>query len=97
MIFRFLRAAATAPIRVYQYCLSPLFPPRCRFRPTCSAYACEAIMAHGVLKGGMLALGRILRCHPWNEGGYDPVPPRPAKNVRGPAKRRGAPSGPPQL
>ncbi|PLX23739.1 MAG: membrane protein insertion efficiency factor YidD [Ignavibacteria bacterium] len=61
-------------IRVYKTALSPLFPPSCRFYPTCSTYSLEAIQKHGPLKGSWLGLRRILRCHPWNEGGYDPVP-----------------------
>lgn len=71
---RVLRKLAAAPIRFYQYCISPLFPGCCRFYPTCSAYAREAIMTHGVLRGGFLALFRLLRCQPLCAGGYDPVP-----------------------
>ena len=62
-------------IRIYQCHISPAFPPRCRFRPTCSAYALEAIEKYGALKGGYLALRRILRCHPFYKGDiYDPIP-----------------------
>ena len=61
-------------IRFYQICISPLFPGCCRFTPTCSAYALEAIKKHGPVKGVYLAIRRILRCNPYNEGGYDPVP-----------------------
>ncbi|MGQ9512255.1 membrane protein insertion efficiency factor YidD [Thermodesulfitimonas sp.] len=61
-------------IRAYQVMLSPLIPPRCRFYPTCSQYALEAIERHGVLDGGLLALRRFGRCHPFGRGGYDPVP-----------------------
>ena len=62
-------------IRFYQHAISPLFPARCRFRPTCSAYAYEAIQKYGALKGGWLALKRFLRCHPFYKGDiYDPVP-----------------------
>lgn len=61
-------------IRFYQRALSPLKPPSCRFAPTCSAYAVEAIQRHGAGRGSWLALRRILRCHPFNEGGFDPVP-----------------------
>lgn len=63
-----------ALIRVYRYAISPLFGSRCRFFPTCSAYTAEAIEKHGACKGGMLGLKRIARCHPWNPGGFDPVP-----------------------
>ncbi|MBB4286617.1 membrane protein insertion efficiency factor YidD [Roseospira goensis] len=62
-------------IRLYQLVLSPLLGPSCRFTPTCSAYAMEAVQHHGVLAGGWLAVKRILRCHPWGGMGYDPVPP----------------------
>lgn len=58
----------------YQKCISPLKPPSCRFTPTCSQYAVEAIRKHGPLKGLYLAIKRILRCHPWGGSGYDPVP-----------------------
>ncbi len=62
-------------IRFYQRCISPFFPARCRFRPTCSAYAYEAINRYGALKGGWLAFKRLLRCHPFNhDDWYDPVP-----------------------
>lgn len=63
-----------APIRLYQRFLSPLLPPSCRFTPTCSHYAVEALARHGALKGGWLAVRRIGRCHPWGPTGYDPVP-----------------------
>jgi putative membrane protein insertion efficiency factor len=62
------------PIRVYQRVLSPLLPNRCRFYPTCSHYAVEAIEKHGVLRGVWLAIKRILKCHPLHPGGFDPVP-----------------------
>ena len=61
-------------IRGYQAVISPLFPPSCRFYPSCSAYAVEALEQHGLLQGGWLALRRISRCHPFCPGGYDPVP-----------------------
>jgi putative membrane protein insertion efficiency factor len=61
-------------IRAYQYLLSPFFGAHCRYYPTCSSYAVEAVRQHGVIKGLSLAARRIGRCHPWHEGGYDPVP-----------------------
>ncbi len=61
-------------IKFYRRCISPLFPPCCRFYPTCSAYALEAVTKYGAAKGGWLALKRIVKCHPFNDGGYDPVP-----------------------
>jgi len=61
-------------IKLYKVVLSPLLPPACRFLPTCSEYAIEAINKYGALKGSYLAVRRILRCHPLCEGGYDPVP-----------------------
>lgn len=62
-------------IRGYQIALSPLLGPRCRFYPSCSSYAVEALRTHGALRGSWLAGRRLLRCHPWNPGGLDPVPP----------------------
>ncbi|WP_386692311.1 MULTISPECIES: membrane protein insertion efficiency factor YidD [unclassified Lonepinella] len=67
-------------IRVYQIVLSPLIGPRCRFVPTCSCYGIEAIKTHGAIKGGWLTLKRILKCHPLNAGGFDPVPPKNYNN-----------------
>jgi putative membrane protein insertion efficiency factor len=69
-----LRRVAQAPIHVYRKVISPLKPPTCRFYPTCSAYALEAIERHGAAKGAWLAARRIARCHPFHPGGYDPVP-----------------------
>lgn len=73
--------ASSVPVRVlvflvrgYQRCISPLFPARCIYRPTCSQYALEAIQKYGAARGGLMALRRVLRCHPFHEGGYDPVP-----------------------
>lgn len=62
------------PIRFYQLAISPHFPPACRYTPTCSQYAIEAIRKHGPLKGLWLGVKRICRCHPWGGSGYDPVP-----------------------
>ena len=62
------------PIRFYQLCISPLLGPSCRFTPTCSEYARQAILKHGPFQGLYLAIRRLLRCHPWGGSGYDPVP-----------------------
>ncbi len=64
-----------AMIKGYRLLLSPLFGPCCRFHPTCSDYALQALSVHGACKGGWFALRRLLRCHPFSPGGYDPVPP----------------------
>lgn len=63
-----------ALIKAYQYVLSPLLGNHCRFYPSCSHYAVEAIERHGALRGGLLTIARLSRCHPWHEGGVDPVP-----------------------
>ena len=67
-------------IRLYQRCISPLFPAKCRFYPTCSAYAFTAIERFGFFRGGWLALRRILKCHPFHPGGVDPVPEKLDRN-----------------
>lgn len=63
-------------VRFYRYCVSPMLPPSCRFHPSCSTYAEEALREHGFLKGGWLSARRLCRCNPWHPGGVDPVPPR---------------------
>lgn len=63
-----------ALVRFYQLCISPLLPPSCRYVPTCSQYALEALRKYGPIKGGWLTLKRLARCHPWGGSGYDPVP-----------------------
>ena len=85
---RVLRALISA----YRSAISPLRPPTCRYLPTCSEYAIDAIDAHGALRGGWLALRRLLRCHPLHPGGHDPVPPivgrrEPAPSLSGPPRR----------
>jgi putative membrane protein insertion efficiency factor len=62
------------PVQLYRYCLSPMLPVSCRYAPTCSAYALEALARHGALRGGWLSVRRIAHCHPWGGAGYDPVP-----------------------
>lgn len=69
-----MRDAATFLIRLYQWTVSPLLGPTCRFYPSCSQYALEAIGRFGVLRGGWLTMQRLGRCHPWHPGGFDPVP-----------------------
>jgi putative membrane protein insertion efficiency factor len=72
---KFLKICASTPVRFYRLFISPVLGPRCRFEPTCSAYALEAIETHGALKGAALAFFRILRCHPWHDcARHDPVP-----------------------
>ena len=72
---KYVRIVATLPLRFYRRFLSPLKPPMCRFSPTCSQYAIEAIERHGIFRGSAYAVWRILRCHPFCRGGHDPVPP----------------------
>lgn len=76
------RRTIQAPIKVYRKYISPLKPATCRFYPTCSAYALEAVEVHGPLKGSWLAAKRIARCHPFHPGGLDPVPPRQEPSQR---------------
>lgn len=73
-IFRLLAELLILPIRFYRKFISPLTPPSCRYTPTCSEYAVEALRKYGPFKGGRLALRRLLSCHPWGGHGYDPVP-----------------------
>lgn len=70
----FLRHLFLLPVYFYRVFISPLTPPACRFTPTCSQYMVEAVLKHGIFKGGWLGIKRICRCHPWGGSGYDPVP-----------------------
>ena len=69
-----MRWIALKLIRFYQLAISPNFPPSCRYQPTCSEYGYEAIEKYGIIRGGWMAFRRVLRCHPFRSGGYDPVP-----------------------
>jgi putative membrane protein insertion efficiency factor len=69
-----MRALVLVAIWLYRHLVSPLLPPACRFHPSCSAYAAEAVRRHGAWRGSLLAVKRLARCHPWCEGGVDPVP-----------------------
>jgi uncharacterized protein len=80
-----------ALIRIYQVLVSPLLGPSCRFYPSCSRYGYEALATHGAVKGTYLTARRLLRCHPWNPGGVDPVPPRkPSRRRRAGGTRQRA-------
>jgi putative membrane protein insertion efficiency factor len=69
-----MRQILIALIKLYRYAISPYLAPSCRYTPTCSSYAIEAVQRFGVFRGSWMAVRRISRCHPWHEGGYDPVP-----------------------
>ena len=79
---RAVRAVALAPIVVYQKAISPALPRRCKYEPTCSHYAVDAIGSYGILRGVVLASWRVLRCNPWSDGGYDPVQAQRVFKVR---------------
>ena len=76
-----MRTIVVFIIRLYQMLISPFMAPSCRFTPTCSQYAIEAVQRFGVFKGFRLAIRRLSSCHPWHEGGYDPVPPRQSSSL----------------
>jgi putative membrane protein insertion efficiency factor len=78
-----VRRALLSVIAFYSRAISPALPPRCRFYPTCSAYAAEAIEVHGAVRGTILALVRLLKCAPWHPGGVDPVPPSSGTGAAG--------------
>ena len=73
-IIKFIRKAFLLPVRLYQKFISPAFPARCKYYPTCSQYAVTAVEKYGIIVGGALAVWRILRCNPWSKGGFDYVP-----------------------
>lgn len=79
-------------LRGYRYAISPLYGSVCRYHPTCSAYALEAVSRHGAVRGTWLSARRVARCHPWAEGGYDPVPGSPDLLTERPAGSRSAPT-----
>ena len=78
----------SAPVYVWRWLLSPVFPVACRYAPSCSAYALDTLRRHGALTGGWLTLRRLCRCHPWGGAGYDPVPPPPATPAPGAQRHR---------
>ena len=79
---RTARALVVAPIVVYRKAISPALPRRCKYEPTCSRYAFDAILGYGILRGVVLATWRVLRCNPWSDGGYDPVEAQRVFKVR---------------
>ena len=81
-LLRVLVRLMQAPVWFYRGAISPMLPQSCRFTPSCSAYAFEALQVHGPLRGSWLTIRRLLRCHPWGGSGYDPVPPPPNKTSR---------------
>jgi putative membrane protein insertion efficiency factor len=77
---QFIQQLICLPIRLYQFLLSPLIRPCCRFYPSCSQYALLAVQNYGAFKGLLLACRRLMRCHPWSDGGYDPILPNKEKH-----------------
>ena len=80
-----VRTAFVLPIRLWRVAISPMFGPRCKYHPSCSAYAEQAVMEYGILRGLVLAVWRLLRCNPWSHGGYDPVEQQRLFSPRTPA------------
>jgi putative membrane protein insertion efficiency factor len=80
ILMRWIRSALSflliIPVKIYQWVISPMLPSTCRYEPSCSQYAIEALKVHGPLKGLLMGTRRILSCHPWGGHGYDPVPPK---------------------
>ena len=87
---RWLRAIVAAPIHGYRRMVSPLLPARCKYEPTCSSYAVDAIRRFGIARGVVLALWRLLRCNPWSDGGFDPVEEQRVFRGSCPRPERGA-------
>lgn len=84
-----LLQALLLPLRFYRRFVSPVLPPACRFHPSCSKYALEALTTHGLIRGSWLALRRLMRCHPFHPGGFDPVPPPRAGSLSSARIRNG--------
>jgi putative membrane protein insertion efficiency factor len=82
MTTSFVTRALLAPIRFYRRFVSPALPATCRYEPSCSAYAVDALLQHGAVRGSWMSVRRISRCHPWHRGGYDPVPPARERHGR---------------
>jgi len=80
MISSFIKKIFLLPLQIYGNYISYYFPARCRFYPSCSQYSISAIEVHGIFRGAYLSIARILRCHPWHKGGYDPVPEKTPKH-----------------
>jgi len=77
-MIKWIRQIFLLPVKIYQWVISPLLPPTCRFTPSCSNYMVEAVTVWGIFKGSWLGVKRILRCHPWGSYGHDPVPKKTA-------------------
>ena len=89
-----MRALLIALLRAYRFAISPLYGQVCRYHPSCSSYALQAITEHGSLRGSWLAARRVGRCHPWAAGGYDPVPPARPHDPRRPVASASSPTPP---
>ncbi len=87
-----MRSIVALALKAYKYCISPFLPPACRFQPTCSEYALEAVTRFGVFKGGLLAVRRLARCNPFFKGGFDPVPETFSLFIQPPSAHATAPN-----
>ncbi len=88
-----MKYVVIALLKAYRFAISPLYGSVCRYHPSCSAYALEAVTRHGTVRGGWLAVRRLLRCHPWAAGGYDPVPGADVRTSDPSAEPRPTPPG----